>query len=212
MPSKWCGQASGGHASSQSDQDNAERHWKGVVVVDSSREEAVTQLARAMAILIHPGEIDAQRFERLVRETLIAQQAMQAATAQAAGAANCHITDIHASCKSAQATLAPSAPSASPVTSAVQAGPVAARPGPIRVGAAQQLPLATAPSPSSTNAANSWVHARVAGQRRHTAPWRPHRAGVRRRPNPKLRLLRCMNPLHNRGFMVWGGWLVSTPG
>jgi hypothetical protein len=87
-----------------------------------------------MAILMHPDESDAQTFERLVRETLIAQQAMQAATAQAAGATTCRIIDIHGSCKAAQATLAPSAPSATPVTSAAQAGPTAARSGPIAWG------------------------------------------------------------------------------
>jgi hypothetical protein len=102
--------------------------------MDNSREEAVTQLAAAMAVLMHSGESDAQTFERLVRETLIAQQAMQAATAQAVGAANCRITSISATCKSARAMLAPLAPSATPVTSATQVDPAAARSGPIRVG------------------------------------------------------------------------------
>jgi hypothetical protein len=93
--------------------------------MSGSQEEATTQLAQALAVLLHPDDTDVQTFEQVVSATLAAQQTQQVAMARAVGAdANCRITRVDASCPRATQELAPATHEAAP----------AALRGPIRWG------------------------------------------------------------------------------
>ena len=100
--------------------------------MSSSQEEATTQLAQALAVLLHPDDTDVQTFEQVVSATLAAQQTQQVAMARAVGAdANCRITRVDASCPRATQELAPATQETAPATQ--EAAPAALR-GPIRWG------------------------------------------------------------------------------
>jgi hypothetical protein len=118
--------------------------------MSTSQEEAVTKLAGALAVLLHPDDTDVETFEQVISATVTAQQTLQAATAQAVGAtANCRIIGVSGRCTPATQQLAPPTQELAPGT---QDAALAARRGPIRWGAAAPSPSATAPSPSSTSA------------------------------------------------------------
>lgn len=104
--------------------------------MNTSQEEAVTKLAGALAVLLHPDDTDVETFEQVINATVTAQQTLQAATAQAVGAtANCRITGVSGRCTPATQQLAPPTQELAPGTQDVA---LAAR-GPIRWGGSSTI-------------------------------------------------------------------------